>query len=97
MSGTNFATFISLSIPVILLLTLGLAITSFGLIHSNTKGGSYCLFLVTETDTIDRSLFIDKAPICKLSLASSAIAGICLIILTGIELVRVLFQLQMKK
>ena len=41
---------LSVSIFAVLLLTLGLAITSVAFIQSNTEGGSRCYFFVSEKD-----------------------------------------------
>ena len=82
---------------VTLVLSLGLAFTSLGMLYSNTYGGAYCFFYVSESQARNYSLSNYNIPTCKLSLASSAIPTICLSILTLIEIISVIFQLPIKK
>ena len=101
---------LSVSILAVLLLTLGLAITSVAFIQSNTEGGSRCYFFVSKKEAIYsdywgyyydkglRSLPDNyKVQICQLSLASATISTTCIALLTVIELVSVVFQLTPKK
>ena len=87
---------ISIVSLVVLLVSLGAASTSLGLIHTNTNGGLMCKFFVTESQAKNASALNYNVPTCKLSLASSIIATVCLAILTVIELISVAFQKTVK-
>ena len=98
---------LSLATFVILLVSLVAAGTSLGLlqanIHIQNQFGQTCLFFINYSQgisliqsdevTVDFSL---NVPTCKLSIASAAIATICLALLTAIELISVLFQIKVK-
>ena len=87
---------LSLATFVILLLSLGAAGTSLGLIQANTNNGASCRFFVSYSQLINKSLYNYNVPTCKLSIASAAIATICLALLTAIELIIVLFEINAK-
>ena len=83
---------------VALLLSLGAVGTSLGLLQANTNNGLYsrCHFFITYTQAMNSSLYNYNIPTCKLSIASATIATICLALLTTIELISVLFQINVK-
>ena len=83
---------------VILLLSLGAAGTSLGLIQANTyhHGDLKCLFFISYTQAMNSSLVNYNVPTCKLSIASATIATICLALLTANELIIVLFKINAK-
>uniref|UniRef100_A0A1X7SJD3 MARVEL domain-containing protein n=1 Tax=Amphimedon queenslandica TaxID=400682 RepID=A0A1X7SJD3_AMPQE len=87
---------LSLVTFVILLLSLGAAGTSLGLIRANTNDGVTCGFFITYAQAMNSSLVNYNVPTCKLSIASATIATICLALLTAIELISVLFQINIK-
>ncbi|XP_019856185.1 PREDICTED: uncharacterized protein LOC105313950 isoform X7 [Amphimedon queenslandica] len=87
---------LSLVTFVILLLSLGAAGTSLGLIRTNTNDGVTCYFFITYAQAMNSSLVDYNVPTCKLSVASATIATICLALLTAIELISVLFQINIK-
>ena len=81
---------------VILLVSLGAAGTSLGLIQANTSNGVACYFFINYNQTKDSSLVYYNVPTCKLSMASATIAIICLALLTAIELISVFFNINVK-
>ncbi|XP_019861689.1 PREDICTED: uncharacterized protein LOC109590209 [Amphimedon queenslandica] len=88
---------LSLAHFVILLLSLGAASTSLGLIQANTNNGMLCFFFLTYSQVIaDDAGPTFNMPTCKLSIASAAIATTCLALLTAIELISVLYQTNIK-
>ena len=87
---------VSVASLAVLILSLGAAGTSLGLIHANTNSGVYCKFFITESQAMNASLHNYNVPTCKLSLASAAIATICLAMLTAIELISVAFKTHVK-
>ena len=80
----------------VLLLSLGAAGTSLGLIQANTNNGVDCYFFITYTQAMNTSLINYNVPTCKLSIASATIAIICLALLTAIELIGALFKIHIK-
>ncbi|XP_019856332.1 PREDICTED: uncharacterized protein LOC109584878 [Amphimedon queenslandica] len=82
----------------VLLLSLGAAGTSLGLLQANINNGmrSRCNFFISYTQAMDSSLVNYNEPTCKLSIASATIATICLALLTAIELIRVSFHINVK-
>ena len=95
-STENNNQFLSLVTFVILLVSLGAAGTSLGLLQVNTNNGLACSFFITESQLRDSSLANYNVPTCKLSIASATIATICLALLTTIELISVLFKINAK-
>ena len=89
---------LSLATFVTLLLSLGAAGTSLGLIQANAyyHGDLKCHFFISYTQAMNSSLVNYNAPTCKLSIASATIATICLALLTAIELIIVLFEINAK-
>ena len=81
---------------VILLVSLGAAGTSLGLIQANTDNGVVCYFFISYSQAMNASLINYNVPTCKLSIASATIAIICLALLTAIELFSVLFEINAK-
>ena len=82
---------------VILLVSLGAAGTSLGLIQANTNNGMLCYFFVTYSQIVAVSdLATFNVPTCRLSIASAIIATICLALLTAMELISVLYQTNVK-
>ena len=81
----------------VLLLSLGAAGTSLGLLRANTDYGAECRFFISYTQAMNTSLINYNVPTCKLSVASATIATICLALLTAIELISVLFQMNVKR
>ncbi|XP_019856177.1 PREDICTED: uncharacterized protein LOC109584769 [Amphimedon queenslandica] len=83
----------------VLLLSLGAASTSLGLLQANINNGIYsrCHFFITYTQAMNSSLLNYNLPTCKLSIASATIATICLALLTAIELISVSFQINVKR
>uniref|UniRef100_A0A1X7U4Y6 MARVEL domain-containing protein n=1 Tax=Amphimedon queenslandica TaxID=400682 RepID=A0A1X7U4Y6_AMPQE len=90
---------LSLAFFVILLVSLGAAGTSLGLLQANINNGIYsrCHFFITYTQAMNSSLLNYNLPTCKLSIASATIATICLALLTAIELISVSFQINVKR
>ena len=86
----------SLASFVILLVSLGAAGTSLGLIQANTSNGVSCYFFITYSQATNSSLYNYNVPTCKLSIASATIAIICLALLTAIELISLLFEINAK-
>ncbi|XP_019863380.1 PREDICTED: uncharacterized protein LOC109592356 [Amphimedon queenslandica] len=96
---------LSLATFVILLVSLGATGTSLGLLQANlpiqSAYGKACFFFINysqaisliESETPD---FKFNMPTCKLSIASATIATICLVLLTAIELISVLYQINVK-
>uniref|UniRef100_A0A1X7SP78 G-protein coupled receptors family 1 profile domain-containing protein n=1 Tax=Amphimedon queenslandica TaxID=400682 RepID=A0A1X7SP78_AMPQE len=74
---------------VILLVSLGAAGTSLGLLQANTDNGVACYFFINYSQVMDSSLVNYNVPTCKLSIASATITTICLALLTAIELISV--------
>ncbi|XP_019856183.1 PREDICTED: uncharacterized protein LOC105313950 isoform X5 [Amphimedon queenslandica] len=97
-SADNIKQIFSLASFVILFLSLGAAGTSLGLLQANTNNGVYaiCHFFISYTQAMNSSLLNYNVPTCKLSIASAAIATICLALLTAIELISVSFQIYVK-
>ena len=87
---------LSLVTFVALLVSLGAAGTSLGLLQANTKNGIACYFFISYSQAMNLSLDTYNVPTCKLSIASATIATICLALLTAIELISVLFQINIK-
>ncbi|XP_019856335.1 PREDICTED: uncharacterized protein LOC109584879 isoform X1 [Amphimedon queenslandica] len=81
---------------VILLVSLGAAGTSLGLLQANTDNGVRCFFFVSYTQAMNTSLVNYNVPTCKLGIASATIAIICLALLTAIELFSLLFEINAK-
>ena len=83
----------------VLLLSLGAAGTSLGLLQANTNNGLYsrCHFFITYTQAMNSSLYNYNLPTCKLSVASATIATICLALLTAIELISVSLKINVKR
>ena len=81
---------------VVLVVSLGAAGTSLGLINANTDSGTYCNFFVRDSQARNISLYNYNVPTCKLSLATATIATICLAMLTAIELISVVFNTHVK-
>ena len=96
MGATEIKQAVSVASLTVLVLSLGAAGTSLGLIHTNTNSGVYCKFFITESQATNASLHNYNVPTCKLSLASAAIATICLAMLTVIELISVAFKTHVK-
>ena len=94
---TTVLTALQIATLAVLVVSLGLTGTSLGLIQANTFGGAYCELFVSESQAINISLHNYNVPTCKLSLASAAIATVCLAILTVIELISVVFQFPLTK
>ena len=86
----------SLATFVVLLVSLGAAGTSLGLIQANTNNGASCYFFITYSQAMNSSLTNYNVPTCKLSIASATIATICLALLTAIELISLLFEINVK-
>ena len=88
----------SLATFVILLVSLGATGTSLGLIQANTSkaNGVSCYFFITYSQAMNSSLYNYNVPTCKLSIASATIATICLALLTAIELISLLFEINAK-
>ena len=96
---------LSLATFVILLVSLGAAGTSLGLIQANNPTQfiyeGVCFFFVNYSQAIS---FIDSrasgfnfnVPTCKLSIASATIATICLALLTAFQLISVSFHINIK-
>ena len=68
---------------VVLVVSLGAAGTSLGLINANTYSGMYCNFFVSNSQARNESLYNYNIPTCKLSIATATIATICLAMLTA--------------
>ena len=75
---TTVLTALQIATLAVLVVSLGLTGTSLGLIQANTFGGAYCDKFVSESQAINISLYNYNVPTCKLSLASAAIATVCL-------------------
>ena len=97
LSADNIKQILSVASPVILFVSLGAAGTSLGLIQANTSNGAKCYFFITDSQLEDSSLINYNVPTCKLSIASATIAIICLALLTAIELISVLFEINAKR
>ena len=82
----------------VLVLSLGAAGTSLGLLQANIDNGAYaiCHFFITYTQAMNSSLYNYNLPTCRLSIASATIATICLVLLTAIELINLLFEINAK-
>ena len=87
---------LSVASLAVLFVSLGAAGTSLGLIQANTSNGASCHFFVSYSQLINESLYNYNVPTCKLSIASATIATICLALLTAIELISVLFTMDIK-
>ena len=96
---------LSLATFVILLVSLGAAGTSLGLIQANIDipiiYDGACYFFLNYSQAIsligsDDSDIIFNVSSCKLSIASATIATICLALLTAIELISVSFHINIK-
>ena len=81
---------------VVLVVSLGAAGTSLGLINANTYSGIFCNFFVSDSQARNTSLYNYNVPTCKLSVATATIATICLAMLTAIELISVAFKTHVK-
>ena len=81
---------------VVLVVSLGAAGASLGLINANTYSGTCCQFFVSDSQARNRSLYNYNVPTCKLSVATATIATICLAMLTAIELISVAFKTHVK-
>ena len=81
---------------VVLVVSLGAAGTSLGLINANTDSGTYCKFFVSDSQARNESLYNYNVPTCKLSVATATIATIYLAMLTAIELISVAFKTHVK-
>ncbi|XP_019856178.1 PREDICTED: uncharacterized protein LOC109584770 [Amphimedon queenslandica] len=81
----------------VLLLSLGAAGISLGLLQANTDNGVRCFFFVSYAQAMNSSLVNYNVPTCQLSIASATIATICLALLTAIELISVSFQIYVKR
>ena len=95
-SAAIFKQIVSLATFVILLVSLGAAGTSLGLIQANTRNGAACYFYISYSQAMNSSLVNYSVPTCKLSMASAIIGTICLALLTAIELISVLFEINVK-
>ena len=95
-SAENIKQIFSVASLAVLLLSLGAAGTSLGLLQANTNNGASCRFYISYTQATNRTLTNYNVPTCKLSIASATIAIICLALLTAIELISVLFKINVK-
>ena len=95
---------LSLATFVILLVSLGAAGTSLGLLQANiptqTIYGGVCFFFVNYSQAIsliesDYPAINLNQPTCKLSIASATIATICLALLTAFQLISVSFRIDL--
>ena len=83
-------------VSLVVLVSLGAAGTSLGLINANTYSGTRCNFFVSDSQARNTSLYNYNVPTCKLSIATATIATICLAMLTAIELISVAFKTHVK-
>ncbi|XP_019856184.1 PREDICTED: uncharacterized protein LOC105313950 isoform X6 [Amphimedon queenslandica] len=95
-SADNMKQIFSIASLVILFLSLGAAGTSLGFLQANTNNGASCRFYISHSQAMNSSLVDYNVPTCKLSIASAAIATICLALLTAIELISVSFKINVK-
>lgn len=75
-----------------LLVALGGSSASLGLLQANTENGFVCNFFITESQAKEEMFNYNNGGSCKLSMACVIIATISISILSLIELVRVVFQ-----
>ena len=90
---------VSLVSLVILVVSLGAARTSIGLIQTNTNNVGCKFFILTAPRANISTSLTDcnvRTCTCKLSVATAAIATICLAMLTVIELISVAFKTHVK-
>ena len=95
-SGPRIKQNLSVASLVLLFVSLGAAGASLGLIQANTNNGALCNFFISYSQLINESLYNYNIPTCKLSIASATIAIICLALLTAIELISVLYAMDIK-
>ena len=93
--GNKVAVSSSVIYSAILVLSLAVSSASLGLLQANVFNGQFCFFFFKESDEVS-DIFNPNTSTCKLSVASIAIATICLSILATIQLVRVVFQASIK-
>ena len=93
-------TILSVALIALLILSLGVASTTLGLLQSNLYNGLFCRFFINKTqaeaETPGQLATPSLAP-CRLSLASAIIATACLAMLTITETFRAVFQLSVNK
>ena len=94
--GNKVAVSSSVIYSAILVLSLAVSSASLGLLQANVFNGQICPFFFKKSDEFSDAVFNPNTSTCKLSVASIAIATICLSILATIQLVRVVFQASIK-
>ena len=93
-------TILSVALVALLILSLGVASTTLGLLQSNLYNGLFCRFFINKTQAeaeAQGQIATPSVAPCSLSQASAIIATACLAMLTITETFRAVFQLSVNK